>query len=157
VAVEADYNVKRSQFHQRVWQEELGLSATIDEYGCVQFGHTDLGELEVILREYSPEGAKLSCKFFEDLTGKAPAHEDLMRICNRVNALEDAKLAVAESYNVVRASVYLLFATRGRTTLDALPDEALLRAVIAPAMSRIEDVIREFTNELQKLNSAPTA
>jgi hypothetical protein len=150
-----DYNVELSQLHQRVWQDELGLPATIDEDGWVQFGHTDLGDLQVILREYSPNAVKLSCRFFEDFTDKAPAHEDLMRICNEVNSMEDAKLAV--NGTVVRASIYLLLPVQGRTIMDALPDEADLRAVIGPAMSKIGDAVKAFTNELQKLNSVPTA
>lgn len=32
----ADYNVRLSQFHQRIWQHELGLPATIDEHGCTE-------------------------------------------------------------------------------------------------------------------------
>ena len=78
-----------------------------------------------------------------------------MRICNEVNSREDAKLAV--NGTVVRASIYLLLAVQGRTIMDALPDEADLRAVIGPAMSKIGDAVKAFTNELQKLNSAPTA
>ncbi len=34
-----------AELYQRVVQEELGLSATIDERDCVLFEHPDLGEL----------------------------------------------------------------------------------------------------------------
>lgn len=139
----ADYNVELSQLHHRVWQEELGLPATIDEYGWVDFGATNLGELCIILREYSPEGMQLSVKFFTDPT--LPG-EHLLRICNSVNSLVDAKLTVNEPYGVVRASLYLLLEEDGQ-----MPDEALLRAVIGPAIRKIVQAMEEFTKELQKL------
>jgi len=145
----ADYNVKLSQFHQRVWQDELEAPATIDEYGWVQFGPTSLGELSIILREYNPEGLKLEVLFFND---KTPLHDDLLRICNRVNAQEDAQLFVSDNYNIVRASIYLLLAEPGE-----MPDEGLLRAVIGPAISKIKAAMDEFASELQKLDSERTA
>lgn len=103
----ADYNVELSQFHQRVWQDELGLPATIDEYGWVDFGSTDLGELCIMLREYSPERMTLSVKFFTDDTLSST---DLLRICNNINRLEDDKLTVNEAHGVVRAELCLLLA-----------------------------------------------
>lgn len=142
----ADYNVKLSQLHQRVWQDEFGMPAEIDEYGSIQFGPTPLGELSIILREYSQEGMQLQCKIFEDFSDKAPAHKDLLRICNSVNELEDAKLEVNETYCVVRASIYLILAEPGK-----IPDERLLRAVALPAISRIKAAKTEFANELEKL------
>lgn len=84
----ADYNLKLSQFHQRVWQDELGLSATIDKYGWIQFGRTDMGELSIFLGEYSPEGMTLKCQIFEDLTDMTLADEALLRISNTVNQYE---------------------------------------------------------------------
>jgi len=141
----ADYNVKLSQFHQRVWQDELEAPATIDEYGWVQFGPTSLGELSIILREYNPEGLKLEVLFFND---KTSSHDNLLRICNRVNAQEDAQLFVSDNYNIVRASIYLLLAEPGE-----MPDEGLLRAVIGPAISKIKAAMDEFASELKKLDS----
>jgi hypothetical protein len=96
----------------------------------------------VILREYNPEGMKLSVKFFTDPT--IPS-EHLLRVCNSVNSLEDAKLEVSEPYGVVRASLYLLLEEDGQ-----MPDEELLRAVIAPAIRKIVQAIEEFAKELQK-------
>jgi len=72
-----------------------------------------------------------------------------MRICNSVNGRERAKLAVSDTYNVVRASVELVLAAPGR-----MPDEALLRAVIGRAMTEIATAIDEFGNELEKLDSS---
>lgn len=141
-----DYNVELSQLHQRVWQDEFGIPAEIDEYGWIQFGPTPLGELSIVLREYGQEGMKLQCKIFEDFSDKAPAHEALLQICNRVNAFEDAKLEVSETHCVVRASVYLILAEPGE-----IPDEGLLRAVALPAISKIKAAKTEFFKELEKL------
>lgn len=145
----ADYNVELSQLHQRVWQDCLGLPATIDEYGWVDFGSTAIGELSIVLREYNPESLKISVKFFTD---EGRSSEDLMRICNEINGYEDAKLTVNAPYGVVRASLYLLLEEKGR-----MPDEDLLRAVIGPAMDKIVEAIEGFMKELQKLDSAPVA
>ncbi len=137
----ADYNQRLSQLHQRVWQDELELPATIDEYGWIEFEPTALGELSIILREYNPEGMTLSIRFFDDPTY---SRGDLMRICNSVNALEDAKLTVSDTYSVVRASIHLLLAPPGR-----MPDEGLLRAIVDPAVSAIKNAIDAFAKELQ--------
>lgn len=145
-AVVADYNVKLSQLHQRVWQDVLRIPATIDENGWIQFGQTNVGELTIHLREYSPEGMTLTCRIFEDYTDKAPAPEVLMRICNRINMFEDAKLTVHDPYSAVSASIYLILnASRW------MPDEGLIKAVIGPAMTRIKAAKDEFVNEIQKL------
>ena len=141
----ADYNVELSQLHHRVWQDELGLPATIDEYGWVDFGSTNLGELCIMLREYSPEGMKLSVKFFADETLSSA---DLLRICNEVNRLEDAKLTVNEAYGVVRAELYLLLEEQGQ-----IPDEGLLRAVIGRAIEKIVQAMEAFMKELQKFQT----
>ncbi len=45
----ADYNVRLSRLHHRVWQEELGLSATIDEFGWIQFESDALDSLTIII------------------------------------------------------------------------------------------------------------
>ena len=155
VAVKVDYNYNRdlSEFHQRVWQDVLGLSATIDEDGFIDFEQSALGELHLFISEGSPECSRLGCRFFDDKTrspsGDTYQREDLMRICNSVNGRERAKLAVSDTYNVVRASVELVLAAPGR-----MPDEALLRAVIGRAMTEIATAIDEFGNELEKLDSS---
>jgi len=141
-----DYNVKLSQLHQRVWQGEFGLPAEIDRYGWIQFGPTPLGELSIILREYSQEGMELRCTIFEDYSDKAPNHGDVLRICNAVNELEDAKLQVSDTYCVVQASIYLILAEPGK-----IPDERLLHAVALPAITRIKAAKTAFFNELEKL------
>ena len=150
----ADYNVKLSQLHQRVWQDELGLLATIGEHGDIQVKHPDLGELKIDLYEYSPEMMSLKCTFFGDYDNPgsahvARAHEDLMRICNSVNLHERAKLWVHAPYSVVSASVELVLAAPGR-----MPDEALLRGVIGRVMSEIKRAAEEFAAELQKFTAA---
>lgn len=144
----ADYNVELSQLHRRVWQDELGLPATIDEYGWVDFGSTDLGELCIMLREYSPERMTLSVKFFTDDTLSST---DLLRICNNVNRLEDAKLTVNEAHGVVRAELSLLLGEKGR-----IPSEALLRGIIGPAIEKIVQAMEEFTKELKKTTDSQT-
>jgi len=141
----ADYNVELSQLHRRVWQDELGLPATIDEYGWVDFGSTDLGELCIMLREYSPDGMELSVKFFTDAS---VPNEDLLRICNNVNRSEDAKLTVNSPYGVVRASLYLLLAEEGQ-----IPEEGLVRAVIGRAIEKVVQTMEAFTKELQNLQT----
>lgn len=141
----ADYNVELSQLHHRVWQDELGLPATIDEYGWIDFGTTNIGEMCIMLREYSPDGMELSVKFFTDA---AIPNEDLLRICNSVNQSEDAKLTVNAPFGVVRASLYLLLGEEGE-----VPDEWLLRAVIGRAIEKIVQSIEAFAKELQNLQS----
>jgi hypothetical protein len=82
----ADYNLRLSQLH---------------EYGWVQFGPTPLGELSIILREYSQEGMELRCKIFEDFSDKAPVHED--GECLRVGSGAPADL-VRAGVSALRAS-----------------------------------------------------
>src|ERR1035441_6086245 len=143
----ADYNVKLSQFHQRVWQDELEAPGTIDENGWIQFGPTSLGELTIYLRETSPEQFEFSVRFFSDQTR---SHEDILRICNAVNDYEDAKLSMSSAgeFCFVKASILLILAEHRR-----IPDEELLRAVIGPAISMIKAAEDMFTSELQKLDS----
>jgi len=141
-----DYNVRLSQLHLHVWQTVFGLPATIDEYGWIQFGETPLGELCVILREYSQEGMELQCRIWEDFSDSAPKHDDVLRICNAVNELEDAKLTVNDQYCVVRASLYLILGEKGQ-----IPDAEMIAAVALPAITRIKAAKAAFAEELQKL------
>lgn len=78
----SDFNAELSELHQLVVDEELGLPATIDEFGRIQFEHPDLGELETVLREYNPEYMMIQCRLFQNDTRKK---EDLIRLCNTVN------------------------------------------------------------------------
>jgi hypothetical protein len=144
----ADYNKKLSELHQRVVRDKLGVSATIDESGYVLFKHPDLGELEIVLREYNPEQMILQCTFDDYATR---AREVLMQVCNSVNetSVEVAHLRVSSTASYVRASVHLLLAAPGR-----IPDEALLREVIGPAMSSIKAVAAQLADELPKLEAA---
>ncbi len=146
----ADYNVKLSQFHQRVWQDMLGLPATIDENGWIQFGDTSLGELAIVLREYNPEGMKLEVNFAA-VPGRSQS--EVLQILNNVNVYEDATLHASFGVQAyIYASIYLLLAEKGR-----MPDEGLLRAVIGPAISKIKSAMEEFASELKKLDSGSTA
>jgi len=142
-----DYNVKLSRLHHRVWQEELGVPATIDEYGWIQFSPTALGELSIVLREYSQEGMNLQCRIFEDFSDKAPPHQVLVQVCNTVNQIEDAKLYVTDGHSVVYASIYLVLAEPGQ-----IPYEDLVRIVVLPAISRIKAVKDAFEEEMKKLS-----
>lgn len=145
----ADYNLKLSQFHQRVWQNALGLPATIDEYGGIQFGSTSLGELSIFLHEYIPEGLELKLRFFDDRTSPC---NDLIQICNSVNRWADAKLTVDVPYSAANASLYLLLAAPGN-----IPDEGLLRAVVGPAIKKLKEAVDAFAGELAKLKAAQHA
>ncbi|MCX6630486.1 MAG: hypothetical protein NTW28_22960 [Candidatus Solibacter sp.] len=142
----ADYNKKLSELHQRVVQAKAQVLATIDEHGWVQFKHPDLGELEISLREYSPEHMILGCTFDDYATR---SREDVMQICNSVNETsgEVAHLRVSSTGgSYVHALVHLLLAAPGR-----IPDEALLREVIGPAISSIKAVAAQLAEELPKL------
>jgi len=145
----SDYNEELSELHQLVVNEELGLPATIDEDGWIQFSHPDLGELETVLREYNPEYMMLQCRFFQDDTRKK---DDLIRICNAVNGSEFAKLWVSDA-GAVRACIGLFVAPSTGMTIKGklLPDEDLLRGVYRLAMSAIAASVEEFATELQKL------
>ncbi|MGD0498834.1 MAG: hypothetical protein ABSC23_10415 [Bryobacteraceae bacterium] len=133
-----------AELHQRVVQDELGLPATIDEAGYVNFEHPDLGELYISLNESIPEYMQFVCLFYRDETR---ALEDLMRVCNNVNSSELlAVLTVDDTCFVVSAKVQMFLAEHGR-----MPDEALLRAVIGRVMSSIKGAIEEFAKELQNL------
>jgi hypothetical protein len=131
-------------------EDELGLPATIDEAGYVNFEHPNLGALYISLNESIPEYVQFVCLFCRDETH---AFEDLTRICNSVNGSELlAILTVDDSCFVVSAKVQMFLAAHGR-----MPDEALLRAVIGRAMSSLKEAIEEFAKELQKLDSGSTA
>jgi hypothetical protein len=148
----SDYNEALCELHQEVVQDELGLSAAIDEDGRIQFKDPDLGELIINLREYNPEYMNLHCVIFGDYKGtRAP--EDILRVCNSVNcSLDDSqelarlKATFGVGYNVVRASVAAVLAAPRR-----MPEEALLRAVIVRALSSVKAAAKEFADELGKL------
>lgn len=148
----ADYNIRLSQFHQRIWQDELRLSASIDESGNVHVKHPDLRELKINLSEYSPEIMSVGCMVFEDHDAPphvARAHEDLILVCNSVNLQESAKLWVLAPYSAVFATFELVLAAPRR-----MPDEALLRGVIGRVLSEIMNATKEFAAELLKFTAA---
>jgi predicted RNA-binding Zn ribbon-like protein len=145
----SDYNKELSELHQRVVQDEFGLSATIDDMGWILFEDSDLGEMTINLREYNQEYMNLHGVVFGDYENTR-AREDLLRGCNSVNcslnsSQELARLTLSDTYNVVHASVALVLAATGR-----MPDEALLRTVIVRAMSSVKAAAREFADELEK-------
>lgn len=109
----------------------------------------DLGELYIFLHEYIPEGMELKLRFFDDRTTTC---NDLLQVCNSVNQWAEAKLTVGVPYTVADASVYLLLAAPGR-----MPDEALLRAVIGPAIKKLKEAVDAFAVERQKLKAAQQA
>jgi hypothetical protein len=138
-----DYNVELAELHQRVVQEELGLLATIDESGYVNF-ENELGKLYIVLQKSIPEYMGLHCMFYR---GETHALQNLRRICNSVNESSLlALLTVDDSCFVVSAKVQLFLAGHGR-----MPDEILLRGVISRAMSSIKSAVEEFADELRKL------
>jgi hypothetical protein len=144
----ADYNKQLSELHHRVVQDKLGISATIDEYGWVHFMHSELGEMQISLREYNPEHMILDCTF-EDYATRS--REDLMQICNSVNETsgEVAHLRLSNTGSYVHASVHLLLAAPGR-----IPDESLLRELISPAVSSIKAVAAQLADELPRFEAA---
>ena len=154
-AVAVDPGRKLAELYQRVVQDELGLSATIEEDGDVLFDHPDLGGFFISLNaEKDPECMRLMLPAFAFDATRWAALEDLMRICNGINVKSKlATLTVHEDANIsITASVGLVLAAP-----DTSPDEALVRAVINRAMSSIKSAVEKFAAELQKLNSAPTA
>jgi hypothetical protein len=143
-----DYNKKLSELHQRVVRDKLGVLATIDESGWVKFKHPDVGELRISLREYSPEHMVIDCTF-ENYAARS--REDLMQICQSVNETsgEVARLRLSNTGSYVHASVHLLLAGPRK-----MPDEALVREVIGPAISSIKAVAAQFADELPRLEVA---
>jgi hypothetical protein len=137
-----DYNKRLSELHRRVAAEVLGVSATIDEFGWIQCQHEDMGEFEIVLREYSPEHAQIVWRFFDD---DSVPRDLLLRVCNTVNNSEDAMVSVADGYNVVRSRMSLLLGPTGQ-----LPSESLLRQVIGPAVQKVVDTANVFMTELEK-------
>jgi hypothetical protein len=151
----SDYNQALSKLHQRVVHIALQTPATIDDMGWILFNDSDLGEMIINLREYNPEYMNLHAVVFGDYKNTR-SRQDLLRACNSANCELDssqdlARLTVSETYNVVRASVALVVAEP-----SSMPDEAFLRTVIVRAMSSIKAAAKEFADELQNLNSAPT-
>ena len=139
----ADYNKKLSELYRRVAEDELGVEATIDEYGWIQCEHPNLGEFQIVLREYSPEYMQIAVPFFDD---QAVPREVLLRAANTVNTEQDAVITVSDVANVVRARITLLLAPHGM-----IPPEALLRPVIGHALSKVVDTANAFMGELEKL------
>ncbi|MEA2569234.1 MAG: hypothetical protein QOI24_1235 [Acidobacteriota bacterium] len=146
----SDYNEELSELHQFVVSEGLGLPATIDEDGWIQFTHPGLGDVETVLREYNPEYMMVQCRFFSD---DGRQKDDLIRVCNRVNNGEFAKLWVSDA-GAVRVGVGL-FVAAPETPMTIkgklLPDEDLLRGVYLLAMSAMLRAVKEFTAELEKV------
>jgi hypothetical protein len=145
----SDYNEELSELHQHVVEDELGLPATIDDDGWIQFSYPEFGEFETVLREYNPEYMMLQCRFFHD---EARQKDDLIRICNAVNEDEFAKLSVSDA-GAVRARVGLFVAPTTGMTIQGkvLPDEDLLRAVYRLAMKAIDESVGAFATKLKAL------
>lgn len=144
----SDARRQLAELYQRVVQDELGLVATIDEDGDILFDHPDLGGLFISLNaDRDPEYMKLMLPAFFDATRGVSRH-DLVQICNRLNATAKlTSLTVREdALGSVVACVGLLLAAP-----DTSPDEAILRGVIARAMSSIKSAVERFAAELQKL------
>ncbi len=75
-----------AELYQRVVQEELGLSATIDEQESVLFEHPELGTFFIGLNAAKmPEYMRLSLPGFFDAS-QGVARDDLVRLCNHLNA-----------------------------------------------------------------------
>lgn len=144
----SDARRQLAELYQRVVQDELGQVATITEDGDILFEHPDLGGFFISLNgDRDPEYMKLMLPAFFDATRGVSRH-DLVQICNRLNATAKlTSLIVHENAEgSVSARVGLLLAA-----VDTPPDEALLRGVIARAMSSIKSAVDLFAAELQKL------
>lgn len=135
-----------AELYQRVIQEELGLSATIDERHCVVFEHPELGQFFIGLNAAKmPEYMKLSLPgFFSASHGIA--RDDLVQLCNHLNAKANLATLVVhdgdEGY--VDAWVGLIFAPAFMPA-----DENLVRAVIGSAVQSIKRVVEKFFNVLK--------
>lgn len=150
VAVKADYNVKLSQFHWRVWQDELGLEGTISEYGHVKFGRQGVGDLTIFIAKAAPTKVTVNYSIIEDYFGIGLTTAETLQICNWVNVFGGARATMWHQGRCVEANLHLFLPAQDTEGIGALPDEGFLRAVIGPAMSEIEDAVKEFTKKLKK-------
>src|ERR1051325_3109816 len=143
----AEYNVKLSQLHLRVWQEELGLSGTIDEYGHIEFGRQGPGTLSVTLAPAYPGSATIEYVFVDDYFEIGLTTESARDLCNTVNMFSSGAMLVDWGASI-RAKLPLFYLPLDET--GALPDEGFLQAWIGPSISEIEKATKEFGYWLRK-------
>jgi len=133
----ANYNVILSQLHWRVWQDKLGLSGTISEYGHIEFGRQGPGILSIRLDGAYPGQATIEYRFVDDYYDIGLTKESAKDVCNTVNMFSSGAMLV-DGGGTVEARLPLFYLPLDDT--GALPDEGFLRAWIGPAMSEIEAV-----------------
>jgi hypothetical protein len=143
----ANYNVHLSQLHLRVWQEELGLSGTISEYGHIEFGRQGLGDLSIRLAGSDPGRATIEYRFVDDYFDAGLTERSAGDVINTVNMFSRGAMLV-DGGGTIDAKLPLFYLPLDDT--GALPDEGFLRAWIGPAMSEIETVTKEFAYWLKK-------
>jgi len=143
----ATINANLSELHLRVWQEELGLSAKISEYGHIEFGRQGPGTLTIFLAGADPGRATIQYRFVDDYFDIGLTTESALDVCNTVNMFSSCAMLGA-SGGSIDAILHLFYLPLDDT--GDLPDEGFLRAFIGPAMSEIETAMKEFAHELKK-------
>ncbi len=132
--------------YQTVIQEELGLVARVDDEGDVVFRHPDLGTMFFSLSEGDPEFMRLIYPGFVDADDLKITRAELQDVVNTVNyRCKGVKLSIPQegaAAGRVSGSIESFIAGP-----DRLPDEALLRAIIARCMSAIRHGVGELLKE----------
>ncbi len=126
----ADYNIVLSQLHWRIWQDELGLSGTISEYGHIKFGRQGPGILTVLV------------------TGTDSATVNYRIVDDYFNTGLTTESALVADAGAIEVNVHLYYIPLDDT--GALPDEGFLSAWIGPSMTEIENATKAFALELKK-------
>ncbi|WP_454675630.1 hypothetical protein [Achromobacter pestifer] len=126
-----------ASLYQRVVQEETGLVARVDEDGDVLFRHPDLGTMFFSLVDTDPEFLRLVYPSFVDADELGLTRLQLLEVINVVNhRCKAVKLSLQQGNGAaagrVSAAVESFVAAP-----DTLPDEALLRAIVARCLSAI--------------------
>src|SRR5258706_14899295 len=141
----ADYNIVLSQLHWRIWQDELGLSGTISEYGHIKFGRQGPGILTVLVT--GTDSATVNYRIVDDYFHTCLTTESALAVCNSVNIFSSGATLVADAA-AIEVNVHLYYIPLDDT--GALPDEGILSAWIGPSMTEIENATKAFALELKK-------
>lgn len=136
--------------YQTVIQEELGLVARVDDDGDVVFRHPDMGTMFFSLSESDPEFLRLVYPGFVDAGDLKMAPAQLQEAINAINhRCKGVKLSVPQegaAAGRISASIESFIAGP-----DKLPDEALVRAIIARCVSAIRHGVAELLKEAIEL------
>ena len=141
--------------YQHVVQEELGLVARIDEEGDVLFRHPDLGTMYFSLSADDPEFLRLVYPSFADATDLGLGRPEFLEVLNVVNnRCKAVKLYVTRSNGEAEAHRVSAAIESFVAAPDSLPQEALLRGIIARCVSAIRHSAGEVLKEAGVLKPA---